>query len=63
MIRPEPSKYQCPKCGRRQMIRPQSDVVDLGGVLKTYCAKCKVDMEKQPLNMFERLWFLMRYSR
>ena len=55
MIKPNPYKYKCSKCGYSKTIRPKSDVLDPRDFMKN-CPKCGTTMDKTSLNEIERLF-------
>jgi len=55
MIKPNPYKYKCLKCGYSKTIRPKSDVLDPRDFMKN-CPKYGTTMDKISLNEIERVF-------
>lgn len=45
MIKPEPYKLVCPKCGFSKIVKPQSDAFTSSDSLP-FCSKCKTTMKE-----------------
>ena len=55
MIRPEPHKLVCPKCGHSKTVRPKSDALEATDFIGT-CPKCNTPMERKELNIIEKIF-------
>jgi len=47
MIKPQPFKLECPKCGYSKTVRPKSDT-DM--FYSPICPKCSTEMQRKPLS-------------
>ncbi|MEA3498000.1 MAG: hypothetical protein U9R16_02960 [Campylobacterota bacterium] len=56
MIAPKPFKHKCSECGHTKIVKPKSDVLNPTDWIKI-CPKCKAEMTKQELNIFERFLY------
>lgn len=55
MIAPQPFKYKCSQCGYSKVVKLKSDVInpiDMNNI----CPKCKIQMKRVELNMFDKLF-------
>ena len=55
MIAPQPYKYKCSQCKYTKVVKPESDVIDLMD-LNNICPKCKSKMERESLNILDKLF-------
>jgi Zn finger protein HypA/HybF involved in hydrogenase expression len=55
MIAPQPFKYKCFVCGYNKVVKPKSDVINPISMMRI-CPKCKNEMEKVNLNIFDKLF-------
>jgi len=54
MIRPQPYKLKCPKCGYSKIVRPTSDVVNTIEE-SPFCPKCGTFMERKEVSTFDNI--------
>jgi len=54
MTRPEPFKYQCPKCGYTKIVKPTSDILMPE---ENICPKCGTLMKYKKLNILQEQFF------
>lgn len=62
MIKPNPYKLICSKCGYSKVVSPKSDVlspIDLIA-MNSICPKCKGQMEKNNLNIIDEILTLLK---
>ncbi len=55
MIAPQPFKYKCPQCGYSKVIKPKSDAINPMDI-NNICPKCKSKMERESLNILDKLF-------
>lgn len=55
MIKQQPFKLVCPKCGHTKVVKPKSDVVNPLDFINT-CPKCKSKMEKKELSFIDKIF-------
>ncbi len=56
MTRPKPYKLKCEKCGYSTLVRPKSDVLDIGDIAKQICPKCEINMKTVRMNMLDKVF-------
>ena len=54
MIAPQSFKLKCSKCRYSKIVKLKSDVFDVLDI-NTDCPKCKIKMQKVPLNIFDKV--------
>lgn len=55
MIAPKPFKQKCPKCGFSKIVKPKSDAINPMDYINI-CPKCKSEMQRKDLNIFDKLF-------
>lgn len=55
MIPPQPFKFKCPKCRYTKVVKPKSDVLNPMD-MNNICHKCKAEMDKVELNIFDKIF-------
>jgi len=54
MIKPQPLKFVCSKCGYSKIVKPKSDALNLMDFLNT-CPKCSSKMKKESINLIDNI--------
>ena len=54
-VAPKPFKYKCPNCGYSKVVKPKSDALNPTDWINI-CPKCKTEMTRQELNIFEKIF-------
>ncbi len=55
MIALQPFKYKCLQCGYSKVVKPKSDAINPIDI-NNICPKCKAKMERESLNIMDKLF-------
>ena len=60
MIKPPPQNYKCPKCSYSRVVAPKSDALTPADLLGSVCPKCKINMDRIEMNIFDNIINLIK---